>query len=176
MEPKQQGFVAENMQQKNDASQVLNHFPLPQKRLHGDLQKGQAEQKPLQIPETTGMPISEKHPSSTEEHGIAPNLKSESQYLKLQKMSSQQSMITKQPRNPSNQSRQVPFYQLYPLSLPQLNKDRGRQLTTLFGRLKVNPTRIFYQDVVGFVNFSDLCTFFAILEPSNPQRCFCLGT
>ncbi|KAL6276529.1 hypothetical protein ACE6H2_020130 [Prunus campanulata] len=141
MEPKQQGSVAENMQQKNDASQVLNHFPLPQKRPHGDLQEGQAEQKPIQIPETTGMPISEKHPSSTEEHGIAPNLKSESQYLKLQKMSSQQSMITEQPRNPSNESRQVPFYQLYPLLLPQLNKDRGRQLTTLFGRLKSRQIR-----------------------------------
>ncbi|ONI01423.1 hypothetical protein PRUPE_6G138300 [Prunus persica] len=139
MEPKQQGSIAENMQQKNDASKVLNHFPLPQKQPHGDLQEGQAEQKPLQIPETTGMLISEKHPSSTEEHGIAPNLKSESQYLKLQKMSSQQSMITEQPRNPSNQSRQVVFYQLYPLLLPQLNKDRGRQLTTLFGRLKPSP-------------------------------------
>ncbi|PQQ15124.1 hypothetical protein Pyn_27885 [Prunus yedoensis var. nudiflora] len=141
MEPKQQGSIAENMQQKNDASQVLNHFPLPQKRPHGDLQEGQAEQKPIQIPETTGMPISEKHPSSTEVHGIAPNLKSESQYLKLQKMSSQQSMITEQPRNPSNESRQVPFYQLYPLLLPQLNKDRGRQLTTLFGRLKSRQIR-----------------------------------
>ncbi|CAL8162205.1 unnamed protein product [Prunus armeniaca] len=140
MEPKQQGSIAENMQQKNDASKVLNHFPLTQKRPLGDLQ-GQAEQKPLQIPETTGMPISEKHPSSTEEHGIAPNLKSESQYLKLQKMSSQQSMITEQPRNPSNQSRQVVFYQLYPLLLPQLNKDRGRQLTTLFGRLKSRQIR-----------------------------------
>ncbi|CAL2265300.1 unnamed protein product [Prunus armeniaca] len=140
MEPKQQGSIAENMQQQNDASKVLNHFPLPQKRPLGDLQ-GQAEQKPLQIPETTGMPISEKHPSSTEEHGIAPNLKSESQYLKLQKMSSQQSMITEQPRNPSNQSRQVVFYQLYPLLLPQLNKDRGRQLTTLFGRLKSRQIR-----------------------------------
>ncbi|VVA33867.1 PREDICTED: mRNAion initiation factor [Prunus dulcis] len=141
MEPKQQGSIAENMQQKNDASKVLNHFPLPQKHPHGDLQEGQAEQRPLQIPETTGMLISEKHPSSTEEHGIGPNLKSESQYLKLQKMSSQQSMITEQPRNPSNQSRQVVFYQLYPLLLPQLNKDRGRQLTTLFGRLKSRQIR-----------------------------------
>lgn len=141
MEPKQQGSIAENMQQKNDASKLLNHFPLPQKRPHGDLQ-GQAEQKPLQIPETTGMPISEKHPSSTEEHGIAPNLKSESQYLKLQKMSSQQAMIPEQPSNPMNRSKQVPFGLLLPVLLPQLDKDRAMQLTTLFGKLKVGLTHI----------------------------------
>lgn len=60
MELKQQRSISENMPQKNDATQELNHFSLPQKQPHSDLQQGQADQKPLQHPETTGMLISGK--------------------------------------------------------------------------------------------------------------------
>ncbi|KAM1033792.1 hypothetical protein FF1_037244 [Malus domestica] len=138
MELKQQGSVAENMQLKSDASQELSHFSLSQKQPQGDLQQGQAEQKSLQVPETTGTPMSGKIPVSNQEQDITPTPQSESQYLKLQRMSSQQAMITEQPSNPMNRSKQVPFGLLLPVLLPQLDKDRAMQLNTLFGKLKNN--------------------------------------
>ncbi|KAB2626259.1 transcription initiation factor TFIID subunit 4b-like [Pyrus ussuriensis x Pyrus communis] len=138
MELKQQGSVAENMQLKSDAPQELSHFSLSQKQPQGYLQQRQAEQKPLQVPETTSMPISGKIPISKQEQDITPTPQSESQYLKLQRMSSQQAMITEQPSNPMNRSKQVPFGLLLPVLLPQLDKDRAMQLNTLFGKLKNN--------------------------------------
>ncbi|PQQ07412.1 transcription initiation factor TFIID subunit 4b-like isoform X1 [Prunus yedoensis var. nudiflora] len=138
MELKQYGSIAENAQQKKDASHEFNQFSLPQKQPQGDLQQGQAEQKPLHKPETAGIPISGKIPISKHEQDITPTPESESQYLKLQKMSSQQAMIPEQPSNPMNRSKQVPFGLLLPVLLPQLDKDRAMQLTTLFGKLKNN--------------------------------------
>ncbi|VVA23208.1 PREDICTED: mRNAion initiation factor [Prunus dulcis] len=138
MELKQYGSGAENIQQKKDASHEFNQFPLPQKQPQGDLQQGQAEQKPLHKPETAGIPISGKIPISKHEQDVTPTPESESQYLKLQKMSSQQAMIPEQPSNPMNRSKQVPFGLLLPVLLPQLDKDRAMQLTTLFGKLKNN--------------------------------------
>lgn len=55
-------------------------------------------------------------------------------------MSSQQAMVTEQPSTPMNRSKQVPFGLLLPVLLPQLDKDRAMQLTTLFTKLKVGPT------------------------------------
>ncbi|XP_050378112.1 transcription initiation factor TFIID subunit 4b isoform X2 [Argentina anserina] len=134
MELKQQQSISENMPQQNDASQELNHFSLPQKQPHGDLQQGQADQKPLQ----TGMLMSGKHPVSTQEQNLTPKPENDSQYAKLQKMSSQQAMPAEQPSTPMNRSKQVPFGLLLPVLLPQLDKDRAMQLQTLFTKLKNN--------------------------------------
>ncbi|XP_004300119.1 PREDICTED: uncharacterized protein LOC101295421 [Fragaria vesca subsp. vesca] len=135
MELKQQRSISENMPQQSDASQErLNHFPLPQKQPHGDLQQGQADQKPLQ----SGMLMSGKHPVSTQEQVLTPKPENDSQYAKLQKISSQQAMTTEQPSIPANRSKQVPFGLLLPVLLPQLDKDRAMQLTTLFSKLKNN--------------------------------------
>ncbi|KAM5573934.1 transcription initiation factor TFIID subunit 4b [Rosa sericea] len=134
MELKQQRSISENMPQQNDASQELNHFTLPQKQPNSDLQQGQGDQKPPQ----TGMLMSGKNPVSTKEQDLTPKPENESQYVKLQKMSSQQAMTTEQPSTPMNRSKQVPFGLLLPVLLPQLDKDRAMQLTTLFGKLKNN--------------------------------------
>ncbi|KAK9928446.1 hypothetical protein M0R45_025582 [Rubus argutus] len=85
-----------------------------------------------------GMLISGKNPVSTQEQDIKPKPENESQYVKLQKMSSQQAMVTEQPSTPMNRSKQVPFGLLLPVLLPQLDKDRAMQLTTLFTKLKNN--------------------------------------
>ncbi|KAF3446568.1 hypothetical protein FNV43_RR11748 [Rhamnella rubrinervis] len=137
-ELKQHGSITEDLQQHSDASQELNRFPFPQKQSQGDHQQGQAERSPLQIPQTTGMQISGKNPVAVHEPDRTHNPDSESQYMKLQKMSNQQATVSEQASNPTNRSKQVPFGLLLPVLLPQLDKDKGMQLQILFGKLKSN--------------------------------------
>lgn len=62
----------------------------------------------------------------------------EPQYLKLQNMSNQQPMVHEQANNRPNRIKQVPFALLLPVILPQLDKDRGVQLQTLYAKLKAS--------------------------------------
>ena len=93
---------------------------------------GQHWDNPPQVPQTSGLQISEKNPTGNEPE-------SESQFLKLQKMTSQQARGVEQPPvNPLNRNpKQVPFAALLPTLMAQLDKDRALQLRTLYSRLKV---------------------------------------
>ncbi|XP_061996796.1 transcription initiation factor TFIID subunit 4b-like isoform X2 [Rosa rugosa] len=124
LEPKSQRFIADYIQQKYDTSEELNQFPLLQT---GDLRKGQAVQNTSL--ETTVMSIPEKIPISTQQD-ITSNLESEFQYLKLPKISSQKEMITEQPNTP------LPSVILLPCLLSRLDRNRGLQLTTLYGKFQ----------------------------------------
>lgn len=137
----QHGSITDNLQQHNSAPQESNHFPFPPKQSQGDRQQGQIERNPIQIPQTAGTQITGKTPDS------------ESQYLKLQKMSNQQATVSEQPSNPTNRGKQVPFGMLLPVLLPQLDKDKGMQLQILFGKLKVGSRKDFFIDCYLFYRY-----------------------
>ncbi|CAH8278569.1 unnamed protein product [Arabidopsis lyrata] len=120
---------------------------------------GQLWENPSQVPQTTGLPSSEKNPTGNESDR-SHNQESESQYMKLQKMSSQQARGVEPPVNPINVNpmnrnpKQVPFAALLPTLMNQLDKDRALQLRTLYARLKKNeiPKEGFtrhMKDIVG---------------------------
>ncbi|XVE95010.1 hypothetical protein REPUB_Repub02eG0059400 [Reevesia pubescens] len=141
MEQKQQGAVVigsqQQVQQPNDVPQELNRLQPDQKHPQVDRQQGVAEQVSAQVPQTTGIQTTEKSPIPRELERTN-NQDSESQYVKLQKMSNQQASGTEQPNSPRNRGKQVPFAVLLPALLPQLDKDRAMQLHTLYGKLKKN--------------------------------------
>ncbi|XWS25534.1 hypothetical protein CRYUN_Cryun27aG0076400 [Craigia yunnanensis] len=141
MEQKQHGDVAirsqQQVQQPNDVPQELNRLPPQQKQPQDDRQQGVAEQVSAQVPQTTGIQTTEKSPIPREPERTN-NQDSESQYVKLQKMSNQQASGTELPNSPMNRGKQVPFAVLLPALLPQLDKDRAMQLHTLYGKLKKN--------------------------------------
>ncbi|KAK6277599.1 hypothetical protein POUND7_017922 [Theobroma cacao] len=142
MEQKQQGAVVAGSQhqvrQPNDVPQEINRLPQQQKQPQDDRQQGVAEQVSAQVPQSTGVQTTEKSPIPAREPERTNNQDSESQYMKLQKMSNQQAGGTEQPNNPMNRGKQVPFAVLLPALLPQLDKDRAMQLHTLYGKLKKN--------------------------------------
>ncbi|XP_021890906.1 transcription initiation factor TFIID subunit 4b-like isoform X1 [Carica papaya] len=85
------------------------------------------------------MHISEQNSTVTHELEIMHNQDSESQYLKLQKMSNQQASSTEQSNSSLNRSnKQIPFAVLLPALIPQLDKDRAMQLHTLYAKLQKN--------------------------------------
>ncbi|GMJ02584.1 TBP-associated factor 4B, TBP-associated factor 4 [Hibiscus trionum] len=137
MEQKQQGaLVMGSLQQPNDVLQGVNHLP-PQQKQPQDNRQLVAEQVSAQVAQMTGIQITER--SSIPREPERTNIQdSESQYVKLQKMSNQQASGTEQPNNQVNRGKQVPFAVLLPSLLPQLDKDRAMQLHTLYGRLKKN--------------------------------------
>ncbi|XWS14779.1 hypothetical protein CRYUN_Cryun35bG0037700 [Craigia yunnanensis] len=140
-EQKQQGAVVtggqQQVQKPNDVPQELNRLPPQQKQPQDDRQQGVAEQVSAQVPQTTGILTTERSPIPHEPERTN-NQNSESQYVKLQKMSSQQASGTEQPINSMNRGKQVPFAVLLPTLLPQLDKDRAMQLHTLYSKLKKN--------------------------------------
>lgn len=124
--------VPENQQQHNSAAlHVSKNQP------QADREQGEAEQVSAQFSQTAGLQVSEKAPILVNDPNRMQNRDNESQYMKLQKMSNQQAMVSEQANNPLNRSKQVPFASLMPVLMPQLDKDRGMQLQTLFTRLKV---------------------------------------
>lgn len=135
-ELKQHDSLAKNFQQQNVVSQESNNLALPQKLSQDDLLQRHVEQKPLQIPRTTGMQMPLKSPAAISDSDRVRTQDSDSQYLKLQKMSNQQA-TTAEASNPGSRGKQVPFALLLPVLVPQLDKDRGMQLQKLFSRLKV---------------------------------------
>ncbi|XP_038877251.1 transcription initiation factor TFIID subunit 4b isoform X2 [Benincasa hispida] len=125
--------VPENQQQHSSAP-----LQVPKNQPAADREQGEAEQVSAQFSQTAGLQVSEKAPILVNDSNRMQNRDNESQYLKLQKMSNQQSMVAEQANNPQNRSKQVPFASLMPVLMPQLDKDRAMQLHTLFNRLKKN--------------------------------------
>lgn len=125
-------------QHNNNASQEGNDVALPQTQSQDDHQQRLGEQNPLLIPQTTGAQIPGKTPTTKHEPDRPHNPDSESQYLKLQKMSNQQATVAEHASNLPNRSKQVPFGLLLPVLMNQLDKDKGMQLQELFGKLKVD--------------------------------------
>ncbi|KAK4794487.1 hypothetical protein SAY86_012481 [Trapa natans] len=121
--------------QQNDVAPEVNNHLLHQKQSRNDNQPGSSEQ--TQIPKLTGMHISEKT-STPISVPMAQTINSEPQYLKLQKVNNQQAVVHEQPNNRPSRPKQVPFALLLPVILPQLDKDRGMQLHTLYVKLKKN--------------------------------------
>ncbi|XP_022971952.1 transcription initiation factor TFIID subunit 4b isoform X2 [Cucurbita maxima] len=133
MELERCSSLPENQQQHNAAPlQASKNQP------QSDCEQGDAEQVSAQFSQTPGLQGSEKAPILVNDSNRMQNRDNESQYLKLQKMSNQQTMVSEQANNPLNRSKQVPFASLMPVLMPQLDKDRAMQLQTLFNRLKRN--------------------------------------
>lgn len=153
----QEGSTLEN-QHQHDLKRA--NEPHLQHNQPQDLHRaGQLWENPSQVPQSTGLPISEKNPTGNESDR-SHNQESESQYMKLQKMSSQQARGVEPPVNPMNVNpinrnpKQVPFAALLPTLMNQLDKDRALQLRTLYARLKKNeiPKEGFtrhMKDIVG---------------------------
>ncbi|KAL5563565.1 hypothetical protein UlMin_033312 [Ulmus minor] len=131
-----QGSISETLQPHNNASQELSGLG-PQMQSQDDRQQKQAKESSLQIPQPTGMQTSGKNVITVNEPDRPNNPGNESQYLKLQKMSNQQSTVAEQASNPGGNSKQVPFGLLLPVLMNQLDKDKGMQLQELFAKLKV---------------------------------------
>ncbi|GLT74383.1 hypothetical protein SLA2020_461860 [Shorea laevis] len=139
MDQKHHGSVSESQQQQlNEVSKEFSHLPLQQKQIQDDHQESVTEKMTTQVPQTTGMHKSEKSSIPVGEPERINNQDGDSQYLKLQKISNQQTSSTQQPSIPMNRCKQVPFAMLLPALLPQLDPDRAMQLRTLYGKLKKN--------------------------------------
>ncbi|ESQ44748.1 hypothetical protein EUTSA_v10003149mg [Eutrema salsugineum] len=148
----QQGSAVDNQHQQDLKRTNESHLQNIQPQ---DLHRaGQLWENPSQVPQTAGLQISEKNPTGNEQER-SHNQESESQYVKLQKMSSQQARAVEQPVNPMIRNpKQVPFAALLPTLMAQLDKDRALQLRTLYTRLKKNeiPKEGFtrhMKDIVG---------------------------
>ncbi|EOA12918.1 hypothetical protein CARUB_v10025896mg [Capsella rubella] len=149
----QQGSSLENQHQHDLKRANESHLQHNQPQ---DIHRaGQLWENPSQVPQTTGLPISEKNPTGNEPDRPHNIQESESQYVKLQKMSSQQARVVEPSVNPMNRNpKQVPFAALLPTLMAQLDKDRALQLRTLYARLKKNeiPKEGFtrhMKDIVG---------------------------
>lgn len=131
----QQGSALDNQHQHDLKRTNESHLQHNQPQ---DLHRaGQLWENPSQAPQTTGLQISEKTPSGNELER-SHNQENESQYVKLQKMSSQQARGVEQPVNlMSRNLKQVPFAALLPNLVAQLDPDRAMQLRNLYARLKV---------------------------------------
>ncbi|PON91092.1 Histone-fold protein [Trema orientale] len=135
-QPPPQSQPQQQQHNNNNAPQEVNDLGLPLMPSQDDRQQRQTEQKPLQIPQATGMQISGKNPVTMHEPDRVHIPDGDSQYLKLQKMSNQQATVPEQASNPPARSKQVPFGLLLPVLMNQLDKDKGMQLQELFGKLK----------------------------------------
>ncbi|KAI4366475.1 hypothetical protein MLD38_022349 [Melastoma candidum] len=144
--------------------QILSHESLPGQKL-GDGPEGASYQPPQQI-------------SGAQEMSSVPNetartvADSESQYLKLQKMSNQQASAPEQAGNRVNRAKQVPFALLLPVILPQLDKDRAMQLQTLYAKLKNNdiPKDGFIRIMRGIVGDQMLKMAVSKIHPQSPSN------
>lgn len=65
------------------------------------------------------------------------NPSSESQFSNSLRFSNQPASALEQTATSSNRVKQIPFGSLLPIILPQLDKDKSMQLTTLYSRLRV---------------------------------------
>ncbi|XP_019095380.1 PREDICTED: transcription initiation factor TFIID subunit 4b [Camelina sativa] len=171
----QQGSTLENQHQhdlKRANESHLQHNP-PQ-NLH---RAGQLWENPSQVPQAIGLPISEKNPTGNEPDRSHNIQESESQYVKLQKMSSQQARGVEPSANPMNRNpKQVPFAALLPTLMAQLDKDRALQLRTLYARLKKNeiPKEGFTRHMKDIVGDQMLRLAVSKLQQVLPFSIFCV--
>ncbi|KFK31737.1 hypothetical protein AALP_AA6G152500 [Arabis alpina] len=153
----QQGSALDNQHQhdlkRTNESHVQHNQPQDLHRA-GQLWENPSQLQ-VQVPQTTGLHMSEKTPSGNNESERPQNQENESQYLKLQKISSQQARGAEQRGNPMSRNlKQVPFAALLPALEAQLDPDRAMQLRSLYARLKKNeiPKEGFtrhMKDIVG---------------------------
>lgn len=123
MEQKHHVSVSESQQQQlNDNSQEFNHH-----------RQSSAEEMAARSSQPTGNSVPVHEPGR-----INSSQPSDSQYLKLQKISNQQASGTQPSSLPVNRGKQVPFAMLLPALLSQLDPDRAMQPRTLYGQLKKN--------------------------------------
>ncbi|XP_057469900.1 transcription initiation factor TFIID subunit 4b-like isoform X2 [Actinidia eriantha] len=134
----QQEQGPENRNHQTDTSQNPIGIHLQQKQPKDECQQRKVEQNIIHFSQTTGMQNSETNSVHIRESDRAHNPESESPYPKLQKMNNQQAMAADQTMNPMTRGKQVPFALLLPVLLPQLDKDRGMQLHTVYTKLKKN--------------------------------------
>ncbi|KAJ7949941.1 transcription initiation factor TFIID subunit 4b-like [Quillaja saponaria] len=168
MELKRDGTLVE--QNQYVALQEVNNFPLLQKQSQTECHQGQGEQVSLPNPPTIGVQHSEKDhmPNHEPVHMYNPN--SESQYLKLQKMSNQQATVSEQAGSSINRTKQVPFGLLLPILQAQLDKDKSMQLQALFVKLKKDeiPKEGFVRLMKGIVG--DQMLRLALSKVQSQQR------
>lgn len=96
-----------------------------------NLQPGLVGKTRLETPRETGMHVSGKN-------SVAGG---ESQYFKLQKLSSQQAVGPVRTTTETKLTR-FPFAMLFPFILPQLDEGRATQLRTLYEKLKVSLSHV----------------------------------
>ncbi|XP_058221190.1 transcription initiation factor TFIID subunit 4b-like isoform X2 [Rhododendron vialii] len=95
----------------------------------------QSQQIDAHFSQTMFIPNSEMNPIHITEPNREQNLES-SQFSK--KMNNQQAIVGEQAMNSVKSGKQVPFGMLLPILVPQLDKERGMQLNTLYMKLKKN--------------------------------------
>ncbi|KAL0657119.1 hypothetical protein Bca4012_077703 [Brassica carinata] len=155
----QQGSGGVDNQHQRDLKHLQHNHP---QDLH---QAGQRWENPSQV---TGL----QNPTGGNEPERPHNQETESQYSKLQKMTSQQPRGVEQPVNPMNRNpKQVPFAALLPSLIAQLDKDRAMQLRTLYSRLKKNeiPKEGFTRHVKEIVGDQMLRMAVSKLQQSDPR-------
>ncbi|XP_023538301.1 transcription initiation factor TFIID subunit 4b-like [Cucurbita pepo subsp. pepo] len=133
MEPERCTSVPDNQQQHNAAP-----LRASKNQPHADREQVEAEQVFAHFSQTEELQVSEQVPILMNNSNRMQYPDNESQYLKLQKMSNQDAMVSEQANNSLSRSKQVPFASLMPVLMPQLDKDRGMQLQSLFNKLKRN--------------------------------------
>ncbi|KAK1392356.1 transcription initiation factor TFIID subunit 4b [Heracleum sosnowskyi] len=135
----QHGSASENqLQQQIDSSKELNSIPVQPKQSQDSFPQQQTEQTNPHVSQSLGIQNSERSAAVGQEPNRAQDPSSISQYLRSQKMNSQQAAATSQANNASKNGKQVPFAMLFPVIEPLLDKDKAMQLRTIYNRLKKN--------------------------------------
>lgn len=136
----QHGSASENqLQQQIDSSKELNSIPVQQKQPQDSFAQQQTEPTNPHVSQSLTIQNSERSNAVVQEPNRAQDPSSISQYLRSQKMNSQQAAATSQANNTSKNGKQVPFAMLFPVIEPLLDKDKAMQLRTIYNRLKVTP-------------------------------------
>ncbi|XP_017247256.1 transcription initiation factor TFIID subunit 4b isoform X3 [Daucus carota subsp. sativus] len=136
----QHGSGSENQLQQTDSVKELKSIPLQQKQSPEDLphQQERSEQKTLHVSQPINIQNLENSTAVGQEQNRSQDPNSLSQYLRSQKMNTQQAGATTQANNAVKNGKQVPFAMLFPVIEPLLDKDKAMQLRTLYNKLKQN--------------------------------------
>ncbi|CAL1410619.1 unnamed protein product [Linum trigynum] len=130
----QQSSVVEKQQQLNDVPRAQNPLAFHKNQPPDEHQQVKVEHVPVQPPQTSGAPISDKNPAPAAEPGRLQNRTGESQFVRMPP----QITATEQSVNSRYQGKHIPFVLLLPALKPHLDKDREMQLQTIFNKLKKN--------------------------------------
>ncbi|KAL8127979.1 transcription initiation factor TFIID subunit 4b-like isoform X3 [Apium graveolens] len=134
----QHGSASENQLQQLDSSKELSSIPVQQKQSQDSFPQQQTEQTNPHVSQSISIQNSERSTAVGQEPNRAQDPSSLSQYLRSQKMNSQQAAASSQANTASKNGKQVPFAMLFPVIEPLLDKDKAMQLRTIYNRLKKN--------------------------------------
>ncbi|KAL1822193.1 hypothetical protein ACET3Z_008971 [Daucus carota] len=137
-EANQHGSATENQLQQQIDSKELNCIPMQQKQSEDSFPQQQTEQKNPHVSQSSSVQNPDRITAVGQEPNKAQDPSSISQYLRSQKMNSQQAAATSQANNALKNGKQVPFAMLFPVIEPLLDKDKAMQLRTIYNRLKKN--------------------------------------